>query len=54
MSDITICINKLCPIAGKCYRYTAPASDYQSVAMFEYTISKDGVKCDNFIRNREK
>jgi hypothetical protein len=35
MSDITACsgiskTNAPCPIKDKCYRYTAPKSDYQS------------------------
>ena len=51
MADITMCGNKLCPIAGTCYRITAIPSDWQSIQMFEYTISAQGVVCDDHISN---
>lgn len=30
MADISMCSGKDCPLKDKCYRYTAPQSDYQS------------------------
>ena len=30
MADISMCSGKNCPLKKKCYRYTAPQSDYQS------------------------
>lgn len=29
MSDITKCDSKDCPLKEKCYRYTAPSSEYR-------------------------
>lgn len=43
--DITKCSGVNCPFKEQCYRYTAPASDYQS-----YFLSppiRDG-KCDHY------
>ena len=35
MTDITLCANSSCTKRGSCYRYTAKASDYQSMQVFE-------------------
>lgn len=49
MADITMCTQTLCPNAGHCYRAQAEASDWQSIATFNYTISTRGVECDNYM-----
>ena len=49
MADITMCTQTLCPNAAHCYRAQAKASDWQSVAMFDYTISARGVECENYM-----
>jgi hypothetical protein len=49
MADITMCTQTLCPNAGQCYRVQAKASNWQSVATFNYTISTRGVECDNYV-----
>ena len=49
MVDITMCTQTLCPNAGHCYRIQAKASDWQSMATFNYTVSAHGVECDNYI-----
>lgn len=49
MADITMCTQTLCPNSGHCYRVQAKASDWQSMAMFDYTISVRGVECDNYM-----
>lgn len=35
MPDITMCVNKQCPLRGKCYRYRAVPDDWQSYTKFE-------------------
>jgi len=50
MADITMCTQTLCPNAGHCYRAQAKASDRQSMATFNYTVSARGVMCDNYIQ----
>jgi hypothetical protein len=45
MPDITMCPGTNCPHKEKCYRFTAKASDWQSV--FIDSPIKDG-KCDYF------
>lgn len=45
MTDITKCDNEDCSIKHECYRWTAPASDYQSYADFE--PDEDG-NCEGF------
>jgi hypothetical protein len=49
MADITMCAQTLCPNARHCYRAQAKASDWQSMMMFSYTVSSNGVECDNYI-----
>jgi len=36
MSDISKCAGKGCPLKETCYRYTAPDSQRQAYANFEY------------------
>jgi len=52
MSDITMCVNKLCPLFDECYRAQAEPNPYwQSYAMFNY----DGtLKCDMYITLKRK
>lgn len=45
MADITMCTQTLCPNASHCYRVQAKASEWQSMVMFDYTISARGVEC---------
>lgn len=49
MADIKMCTQTLCPNSGHCYRVQAKASDWQSMATFDYTISAHGVECDNYM-----
>lgn len=35
MVDLTMCVNKNCPLRSKCYRYRAVPSAWQSFAKFE-------------------
>lgn len=44
MTDISKCANEDCPIKHKCYRRTAPASDWQSY--MDFKPNDDGT-CDN-------
>jgi hypothetical protein len=46
MPDISMCSNNLCPSAGKCYRYMAIPSDWQSYQ--GYTVPKGEKMCDSF------
>ena len=49
MSGITKCVNTTCPLAATCYRTTAPSSDWQSYASFEYEVdSNDVTTCGNY------
>lgn len=48
MPDITMCINKECPLRMKCYRFTAvPTLDWQSYAEYKPVNGK----CDSFLDN---
>lgn len=49
MTDITMCTQKICPNSGHCRRVQAKASDWQSWATFEYTLSARGVECDSYM-----
>lgn len=49
MADITMCTQTLCPNAAHCYRVQAKASNWQSMATFDYTISTHGVECENYM-----
>lgn len=44
MVDLTMCMNKTCPLRSKCYRYRAVPSMWQSFAMYQpHTFVKNGV-----------
>jgi len=51
MADITMCTATKCEIKDKCYRYTAPRSDWQ--AMMNPPLKVDG-KCPLFWDNDYK
>lgn len=53
MVDITMCMNKSCPLRSKCYRYRAVPSNWQSFAMYKPSITLNGslpikVECEYF------
>ena len=50
--DISKCIGKGCNIKEKCYRYTAPSSDYQSYSEFWLTRKKG--ECEYFWDNSDR
>ena len=51
MADITMCLNTTCRLKHKCYRYTAPVSQYrQSYSNFQSDTDKN--PCKDFIDNR--
>jgi len=49
MADITKCQGGDCPVKEKCYRYTAPVSDFRQSWFCEYPLKKG--KCDYFYDN---
>ena len=50
MADITMCSNKLCPLAGCCYRAQAtPSGLRQSMGFFQYEVGVGGISCNEFI-----
>lgn len=49
MPDITKCLNALCPMAKKCYRFTCESSYWQSIAKFTPESKKE---CKYFIKNQ--
>ena len=53
MADITMCVNKDCPLKFNCYRCMAKPSLRQSYSDFAYTIQPDGmVVCDNQMKRK--
>lgn len=48
MADITMCNDDRCPRAGKCYRFTAPVSDYNQ-SWFMITPLNIDKSCDEFL-----
>jgi hypothetical protein len=48
MTDITKCTQTLCPNSPTCYRVQAKSGDLQSYSEFKYTVSANGVECDNY------
>jgi hypothetical protein len=50
MADITKCEDNLCPSKETCYRYTAPASMYQSYGVFNREEDEDN--CDMYWDNK--
>ena len=52
MADISMCSGENCPSKDKCYRHTAPQSDYQT--WFTNPPIKDGEEfCEYFWNNKE-
>jgi hypothetical protein len=49
MANLVMCSQMLCPNAGHCCRVQAKTIDWQSVAIFDYTISLRGVECKAYI-----
>ena len=49
MPDITMCVNKECPLAETCKRFKSTTNEFQSMALFEYKITKYGVECEYHI-----
>lgn len=44
MADITMCTGENCPIKKKCYRFTAPVSEFRQSYFFKPPFKiKDGV-----------
>jgi hypothetical protein len=50
MADITMCSGLNCPIAEKCYRYTAPKGMYQSMFM-EVPYDHKTTNCKYFLKD---
>lgn len=49
MTDITKCTGHNCPVKLKCYRFTAPSSEYQSYFSEPPISVEDGkLKCDHY------
>lgn len=53
MADIAMCSGKGCGLKDKCYRYTAPKSQYMQSYFTIPPIDKDG-KCELFWDNKQK
>lgn len=49
MADITLCTNKLCPLADSCKRISAVPSDWQSYAFFNYVVTTDWIICEDYL-----
>ncbi len=47
MPDITICVNKICPLRKQCYRYLVMPGRYQSYSHFTYNVEENS--CENFV-----
>lgn len=55
MSDITKCKDEECPLKEKCFRYTSPASEYQSYFSGSPRNKNDDSKiCTSFWDNSGK
>jgi hypothetical protein len=51
MPDISMCLNKTCPLAKECYRFNAKPSEYsQAYADFK----PKGLKCEYFMPIEKK
>jgi hypothetical protein len=44
MPDITMCLNKECPMRNECYRYRAIPNEYQ----YYSTFTPEEEKCEHF------
>lgn len=51
MADITMCSGKGCPVANKCYRYTATPGIYQS---YFSAVPFNGSSCDMYWGENEE
>ena len=51
MPDITMCLNKECPLQKLCYRAQATPSQRQSYSVFKPKEKGKGAECDHFQRN---
>ena len=49
MADITMCLNLDCPLEHSCFRAKAIPSDRQSYAVFQYSLSVAGVRCEHYL-----
>jgi len=47
MADISMCLNKSCPIKDKCYRTTAIPNEFRQ-AYSEFNYNKETESCDYF------
>lgn len=57
MPDITMCVNKQCPLGDECYRFMAqPKPQNQSFAFFHSYLDEEDIqwKCNHFIPIKEK
>jgi hypothetical protein len=50
MADITMCEWTNCPMKDKCYRYTAPKSERQTM-FIEIPLDKETDMCEHFYIN---
>jgi len=48
MADITMCLDKDCPLHHHCYRFTAPANQHRQSY---FLAPRDGDKCLEFVSN---
>lgn len=53
MADITMCNDKSCPHASKCYRFTANANPYRQSYFMESPLDKNNDwECLEFLPNK--
>ena len=53
MPDISMCMNKECPLREGCYRATAEPDEYwQTYSSFEYISAEE--KCDHYWPTKEE
>ncbi len=52
MAEITKCTARTCPSRNACLRWTAPASEMQSYALFLMQDRDD--RCDDFVPNGKR
>ena len=50
MTDITKCPGRGCPARERCYRYTAPAGEWQAWSDFDARRAADAERCGAFLR----
>jgi hypothetical protein len=56
MPDFTKCTNEDCPLTYSCWRFNAPATEYQYEQKFEPQIDEvlDEVECDFYIEKPDQ